>query len=168
MFSPSILRVHSIISRLLQNYFTIHIKTMNFHNWFILTCSRHLSSWCWKFLNVKNVRWQLLHWSTCSLCSVWMCSLFRFDVLKCSSQYGHFVEYWQVLTWRSKLSFLFIFFPQDWHSLAIDPMWTVFSCRVLAVLNLNCFSQREHLNSMTVKLKYESIIAITVLINLMI
>ena len=112
------------------------------------------------------MRWQLLRLNTCSLCSVWMCSLFRFDVLKCSTQYGHFVKFWQVLTWRSKLSFLLIFFPQDWHSLSIDPIWTVFSCWFPSVLNLNCpFAKRAHLNSINVKLKYEGIIANTVLIN---
>ena len=58
------------------------------------------------------------------------------------------------------------FFPQDWHSLSIDPMWTVFSCLFPAVLNLNClFAKRAHLNSMNVKLKYESIMANTVLTN---
>ena len=97
------------------------------------------------FLNVKNVLWRLSHLSTCSLCSVWICSLFLFDVLKCSSQYGHFVEIWQVLTWRSKLSFLFIFSLQNWHSLSLDPMWTLFSCRFLTVLNSNCFLQKSTL-----------------------
>ena len=64
------------------------------------------------------------------------------------------------------MSFLLIFFRQDWPSFLIDPMWTVFSCRFLAVLNLNCFlAKRAHFNSTNVKLKYESIIANKVLIN---
>ena len=40
---------------------------------------------------------------------------------------------------------LFILFPQDWHSLSIDPMWTLISCRCLAVLTLIFFFRKSTL-----------------------